>query len=219
MGRPLRPTAKSQRASWASPWGPSWGTRRATGTTTQHHPAGPPHPDPAQNLVKHEGFEQPTQTGACGSTPQAHLELIKERGQKKAKKACEIPPGTPRGARETPKTTNHDGTVAPFGHPWPPARGPKRGPRDTLGAPRGPPKQCHTKSQSPLTKNAEDKKRTTNIHPKSDRYLRGFYAPPLRGAVLGDAAARIKHKNTHFPRVLDPGGATMAPNPRILRGF
>ena len=49
LGRPLRPTAKSQRASWASPWGPPWGTRRATGTTAQHHPAGPPHPDPAQN--------------------------------------------------------------------------------------------------------------------------------------------------------------------------
>ena len=166
-----------------------------------------------------EGFEQPTQTGACGSTSQAHLEFIKERGQKKAKKACEIPPGTPRGARETPKTTNHDGTVAPSGHPWPPARGPKRGPRDTLEAPRGPPKHRHTKSQSPLTKNAENKKRTTNKQPNSDRYLRRFCAHALRGALFGDAAARRKHTNMRFPRVLDPGGAKMAPNPRVLRGF
>ena len=28
-------------------------TRRATGTTTQHHPAGPPLPDLAQNIIKH----------------------------------------------------------------------------------------------------------------------------------------------------------------------
>ena len=147
-------------------------------------------------------------------------------GQKRRKKACKTPPSTPKDASETPKTTNHDGTVAPSGRPWPRARGPQRGPQDTLGAPRGPPKQCQTKTQSPLTKNAEDKKRTTKTHPKSDRYLRRFCAPPLRGAApplrgafFGDAAARIKQKNNHFTAVLDPKGCQNARKPCILRGF
>ena len=133
-----------------------------------------------------------------------------------AKKACKTQPSTPKDPRETPKTTNHDGTVAPSGHPWPPAKGPKRGPQDTLGAPRGPPKQRHIKSQSPLTKNAEDKKRTQKTHPKSDRHLRGHAlrgaAPPLRGAFFGDAAARRKHKNHHVTPVLDPKGAKTLKN-------
>ena len=45
------------------------------------------------------------------------------------------------------------------------AGGPQGRPEDTLGAPRAPPKQRQTKTQSPLTKNAEDKKRTTQKHP------------------------------------------------------
>ena len=98
-----------------------------------------------------------------------------------AKKPCKTPPSTPKDPRETPKTTNHDGMVAPSGHPWPPARGPKRGPRDTLGAPRGPPKQRQTKTQSPLTKNAEDKKRTTKLIV----IYKGFALMPF-GGVFGE---------------------------------
>ena len=134
----------------------------------------------------------------------------------------------PFTGHDTPtyKTANHDGTVGPSGHPWPRARGPQRGPQDTLGAPRGPPKQRQTKTQSPLNKNAENKKRTTKRHPKSDRYLQGFCAPPLgfcapplRGTLFGDAAARRKHKNHHFTAVLDPKGCQNARKPCILRGF
>ena len=87
-------------------------------------------------------------------------------GQKRRKKACKTPPSTPKDPRETPKTTNHDGTVAPSGCPWPCAGGPQGRPEDTLRAPRGPPKQRQTKTQSPLTKNAEDKKRTTKNTPQ-----------------------------------------------------
>ena len=121
--------------------------------------------------------------------------------------------------RETTQTTNHDGTVATSGRPWPRARGPQRGSQDTLGAPRGPPKQRQTKTQSPLTKNAKDNKRTTQTHPKSDRYLRGFCVHALREAFLGDAAARRKHKNHHFTAVVDPNGCQNARKPCILRGF
>ena len=119
------PLAARKRTPKGPPRHP-WGTRRATGTTAQHHPTGPSHPDPAQNLVKHEGFEQPTQASSCGSTSQAHLELIKERGQKRQKKACKTPPSTPKDASETPKTTNHEGTVAPSGRPWPRTKDPKQ---------------------------------------------------------------------------------------------
>ena len=140
-------------------------------------------------------------------------------GQTRRKKACKTPPSTPKDPRDTHKTTNHDGTVAPSGRPWPCARGPQRSIQDTLGAPRGPPKQRHTKTQSPLTKNAEDKKRKTKTHPKSDRHLRGFRAPPLRGSFLGDAAARRKLKNHQFTAVLDPNGCQNARKPYMLRGF
>ena len=140
-------------------------------------------------------------------------------GQTRRKKACKTPPSTPKDPRETPKTTNHDGTVAPSGCPWPCAGGPQGRPEDTLGAPRGPPKQRQRKTQRHLTQNAEDKKRTTNKHPKSDRYLRGFCAHALRGAFFGDAAARRKHKNMHVTAVLDPKGCQNARKPCILRGF
>ena len=109
LRRPLRPTAESQRA-YSLSLGAPWGTRRATGTATQH-------PDPAQNLVKHAGFKQTTHTSACGSTSRAHAKLIKEMGQKKAKKTHETLPSTPKDPRETPNTANHDGTVAPSGRP------------------------------------------------------------------------------------------------------
>ncbi len=98
-------------------------------------------------------------------------------------------------------------------------KGPQRGPQDTLGAPRGPAKQRHTKTQSPLTKNAEDKKRTSKTHPKSDRHLRGFCAHALRGAFFGDAAARRKHTNINFTAALDPKGFQNARKSYILRGF
>jgi hypothetical protein len=77
-------------------------TRRATGTTTQHHPAGPPHPDPAQNIVKHQGFEQTTQTGVCSSTSRAHLGFIKERAQKKSEETARDPTRAPHKAPERP---------------------------------------------------------------------------------------------------------------------
>ncbi len=55
-------------------------------------------------------------------------------------------------------------------HPWQRARGPQRGPQDTLGAPMGPPKQRKTKTQSPMTTHAEDKKRITKTQgsPRAD---------------------------------------------------
>ena len=84
---------------------------------------------------------------------------------------------------------------------------------------RGPPKQRQRKTQRPLTKNAEDKKRTTNKHPKSNRYLRGLCAHALRGGFGGDTAAQTKHNNLHFTAELDPRGCHNARTPRILRGF
>ena len=50
-----------------------------------------------------------------------------------AKKACKTPPSTPKDPRETPKTTNHDGTVAPSGRPWPRTKDPKGAPKTPLG--------------------------------------------------------------------------------------
>ena len=63
------------------------------------------------------------------------------------------------------------------------------------------------------------KKRTTNTHPKSNRYLRGFCAHALRGGFGGDTAAQTKHKKLHFTAELDPRGCHNARTPRILRGF
>ena len=132
----------------------------------------------------------------------------------------------PKGPQRDPKHNESRRYGGPFWAPLAAHKGPQRGPQDTLGAPRGPPKQRQTKTQSPLTKNAEDKKRTTKTHHKSDRHLRGFCAfalrgaaPPLRGAFFGDAAARRKHKNHHFTAVLDPKGCQNARKPCVLRGF
>ena len=75
------------------------------------------------------------------------------------------------------------------------------------------------KTQRHLTQNAEDKKRTTNTHPKSNRYLRGFCAHALRGGFWGDTAARRKHKHMHFTAVLDPRGCQNTRTLCILRGF
>ena len=115
------------------PRGPQEPPRAPRSTHRDHDPAGPPHTDPTQNLVKHEGFEQPTQASACGSTSQTPLEIIKEMGQKSWNKAWKIPPSTPKDPRETSKTTNHDGTVAPSGRPWPRTKDPKGAPKTPLG--------------------------------------------------------------------------------------
>ena len=125
----------------------------------------------------------------------------------------------PKGPQRDPKNNESRRYGGRFWAPLAAHKGPQRGPQDTLGAPRGPPKQRQTKTQSPLTKNAEDKKRTTNTHPNSERYLRGFCAHALRGAFFGDAAARRKHKNIRVTAVLDPKGCQNARKPCILRGF
>ena len=52
-------------------------------------------------------------------------------------------------------------------------KGPPRHPWGTEGAAKTAP----NKNAEPLNKNAENKKRTTKTHPKSDRYLRRFCAP------------------------------------------
>ena len=140
-------------------------------------------------------------------------------GQKRRKKACKTPPSTPKDASETPKTTNHDGTVVPSGRPWPRTKDPKGAPKTPLGHRGGLQNSAKQKRRAPSLKNAEDKKRTTKTHPKSDRYLRGFCAHALRGAFFGDAAARTKHKNHHYTPVWDPEGCQNARNPCILRGF
>ena len=147
-------------------------------------------------------------------------------GQKRRKKACKTPPSTPKDPRETPKTTNHDGTVAPSGRPWPRTKDPKGAPKTPLGHRGGRQNSAKQKLRAPLQKTQKNKKRTTKTHPKSDRHLRGFgahalrgAAPPLQRAFFGDAAARRKHKNHHFTAVLDPKGCQNARKPCILRGF
>ena len=147
-------------------------------------------------------------------------------GQKRRKKACKTPPSTPKDPRETPKRTNHDGTVAPSGRPWPRTKDPKGAPKTPLGHRGGRQNSAKQKLRAPLQKTQKNKKKTTKTHPKSDRHLRGFCAfallgaaPPLRGAFFGDAAARRKHKNHHFTAVLDPKGCQNARKPCILRGF
>ena len=147
-------------------------------------------------------------------------------GQKRRKEACKTPPSTPKDPRETPKTTNHDGTVAPSGRPWPRTKDPKGAPKTPLGHRGGRQNSAKQKLRAPLQKTQKNTKRTTKTHPKSDRHLRGFgafalrgAAPPLRGAFFGDAAARRKHKNHHFTAVLDPKGCQNARKPCILRGF
>ena len=72
----------------------------------------------------------------------------------------------PKGPQRDPKNNESRRYGGPFWAPLAAHKGPQRGPQDTLGAPRGPPKQRQTKTQSPLTKNAEDKKRTTKNTPQ-----------------------------------------------------
>ena len=98
--------------------------------------------------------------------------------QERAKKPRETPPGTPKDPRETPKTTTHIGTVAPSARPWPRARGPRRGPQDTLGAPRGPPKQCQTKTQRPLTAPNKNPKTLNKKRRKINTIAREYVRAP-----------------------------------------
>ena len=95
--------------------------------------------------------------------------------------------------------------MATSGRSWPRARGPQRGPKDTLKAPRGGQNNANHKSRAPQQKTQRANKKTTKTHPKSDRYLRGFCAYTLRGALFGDAAARRKQENQCFPAGLDLG--------------
>ena len=209
MGRPLRPTTESQRASWASPWGPPWGTRRATGTTAQHHPAGPPHPDPAQNLVKHEGFEQPTQTSACGATSQAHLELIKGRAQKKSEETARDATRTPRRARERPK--NHESRWY-GGHFWAPLaarkRTPKGPPRHPWGT-EGAAKTAPSRNPEPLNKKRrgqeKDNKNTPQIRSPLTRVL---CSCPSGSLLWRRRGTKKTHTHMHFTAASDSKGLT-----------
>ena len=147
-------------------------------------------------------------------------------GQTRRKKACKTPPSTPKDPRETPKTTNHDGTVALSGRPWPRTKDPKGAPKTPLGHRGGRQNSAKQKLRAPLQKTQKKQKRATQTYPKSDRHLRGFgahalrgAAPPLQRAFFADAAARRKHKNHHFTAVLDPKGCQNARKPCILRGF
>ena len=140
-------------------------------------------------------------------------------GQKKRKKACKTPPSTPKDASETPNNNESRRYGGPFWAPLSAHKGPQRGPQDTLGAPRGPPKQRQTKTQSPLTKNAEDKTRTTKTHPKSDRHLRGFCAPALRG-VFGEMPRHEENTQTCVLLVFwTPGGAKTQEHLIFYKGF
>ena len=89
-------------------------------------------------------------------------------GEWAKRKACETPLSTPKDPRETPKTTNHDGTVAPSGCPWPCAGGPQGRPEDTLGArTEGTAKTAPNKNPEPLNKKRrgqeKDNKNTPQI--------------------------------------------------------
>ena len=147
-------------------------------------------------------------------------------GQKKRKKACKTPPSTPKDPRRDPKNNESRRYGGPLWAPLAAHKGPQRGPQDTLGAPRGPPKQRQTKTQSPFTKNAKkhekDNKNTPQIRPPFTRVWcscpSGGRSSPSEG-LFGDAAARRKHKNHHFTAVLDPKGCQNARKPCILRGF
>ncbi len=94
--------------------------------------------------------------------------------------------------------------------------GPPRHPLGTEGTAKTAPTQ---KSKRHLTQNAEDKKRTTNKHPKSNRYLRGLCAHALRGGFWGDTAARTKHTNLQIAAVLDPRGANTQEHLVLHAGF
>jgi hypothetical protein len=125
-------------------------------------------------------------------------------------------PGKPRNR---PSGRPSRGYGGPVWRPWPRARGPQRGLQDTLGAPRGPPKQCQRKTRRHLTQYAEEKKRTTNKHPKSNRYLCGFCAHALRGG-LGETPRHKQNTKTCISlQNWTPGGATTQEHLVFYEGF
>ena len=72
------------------------------------------------------------------------------KGPKESEESVRDPTGHPKGPqRETPKTTNHDGTVAPSGRPWPSARGPQRAPKTPLGHRGGRQNSAKQKTRAP----------------------------------------------------------------------
>jgi hypothetical protein len=70
LGRPLRPTPESLRASWACPWGPPLGDPAGHRDHSPAPPGRPATPGPAQNQVKHECKNRPV---LCGFVPPGNL--------------------------------------------------------------------------------------------------------------------------------------------------
>ena len=68
------------------------------------------------------------------------------------------------------------------------------------------------KTQRHLTQNAEDKKRTTNTHPKSNRYSRGFCAHALREGVWGRHRGTNKTQKLAFHCRFGPPGVPQRKN-------
>ena len=103
----------------------------------------------------------------------------------------------------------------------PPARkrtptGPPRHPLCTEGTAKTGTTQ---KSKRHLTQNAEDKKRTTNKHPKSNRYLRGLCAHALRGG-FGETPRHAENTNTCISlQFWSPGSATTQEHLVFYEGF
>jgi hypothetical protein len=66
---------------------------------------------------KHAGFKQTTHTSACGSASRAHVELIKEMGQKKSEENARDPTEHPKGPQRDPKHSESRRYGGPFWAP------------------------------------------------------------------------------------------------------
>ena len=90
----------------------------------------------------------------------------------------------PKGPQRDPKNNESRRYGGPLWAPLAAHKGPQRGPQDTLGEPRGPPKQRQTKTQSPFTKNAKKQKKQQKHTPNPIAIYEGFVRLPFGGPLL-----------------------------------
>ena len=117
-------------------------------------------------------------------------------GQTRRKKACKTPPSTPKDPRETPKRTNHDGTVAPSGRPWPRTKDPKGAPKTPLGNRGGRQNSAKQKLRAPLQKTQKQKKDNKNTPQIRSPFTRVLCVCPSGGRSSPSAGLFWRRRGT-----------------------
>ena len=132
----------------------------------------------------------------------------------------------PKGPQRDPKNNESRRYGGPLWAPLAAHKGPQRGPQDTLGAPRGPPKQRQTKTQSPFTKNAKKNKKGQQKHtPNPTAIYEGLVLMPFGGPLLpfrGPFLEMPRHEENTKTIILlqfwTPRGAQTLENPVFYEG-